>query len=300
MSTGFNRSHILIIVLAVIILPRLSVKVLVLTPIVIVGATIGWVLLDLSLTGWSHKLTIENDEPGTSTEPRGRRRRRLVAPLIFTSAAAWSVIQTRSIWEGTSTSNSTTFPSAPPQLNASLSTLFSHIIKHFVLKWYSAISTSPTFPNAVDQTMKESLVNIVDRVDKIDWSDLIVGRVLPLITEHVESFRAAEYALRGQDLQTPLTESDELDLFFAARYAVQSKLHPAVDVTSPQSKSSEEAWLSELMGKLLPLVMPEREVESRAVLIMTREIIACAVMVPIVDLLSDPDFWNRLIEQKAS
>ena len=111
------------------------------------------------------------------------------------------------------------------------------------------------------------------------------------------SFRTAEQALRGRDLRTQLTESDELDLFLASTYA--TKLHPAVDVTGPNSRPAEEAWLAALVGRILPLIMPEREVDSLAVRIIAREIVASAVILPIIDLVSDPDFWNRMIDEKV-
>lgn len=49
----------------------------------------------------------------------------------------------------------------------------------------------------------------------------------------------------------------------------------------------------------MPLILPEKEGESGAVRIMVREIVACAVMVPVVETLSDPDFYNRTIDDKA-
>lgn len=133
---------------------------------------------------------------------------------------------------------------------------------------------------------------------------MIVGRILPLVTEHVEAFRVAEYAGIGSEFKSHAsTDSNELDLSFAKRYAAETrsgKLHPAVPMTSVESKGMEEQWLRELLDKLLPIVMPAREIESTAVRIVARELVACAVIVPLVDLFSDPDFWNRLIEQKVS
>ncbi|KAM0752586.1 hypothetical protein T439DRAFT_323213 [Meredithblackwellia eburnea MCA 4105] len=233
---------------------------------------------------------------------RANRRWSVVPPLVFTSPAAWDMTRTRASWETTSTAHRPPFPSANPTLSATLDSLFDLILRDFILRWFNSISDSPAFPNAVERTIRETLSPVVKRVSEVDWSDVIVGRILPLITGHIDTFRSAEHALRGQNLRTHLTESDELDLFLASKYAHESvagKLHPAVDVASPTSKPAEEAWLSSLIDEILPLIMPDREVESAAVKIMTREVVACAVLLPVVDLLSDPDFWNRLIDEKA-
>jgi hypothetical protein len=50
------------------------------------------------------------------------------------------------------------------------------------------------------------------------------------------------------------------------------------------------------MERVIPLVMPEKEAKSRAVLVLVREIVACAVLHPVMKLLADPDVWNQLIE----
>jgi sorting nexin-25 len=187
-------------------------------------------------------------------------------------------------------------------LTTAIDSLFDLIMRDFVWKWYSTISDSPVFPNAVERTIRETLQTVVERVAAVDWSDVTVGKVLPIVTAHVDRFREAELALRGQGTSARWSESDELDLFLAAQYAKQTprgRLHEAVDIASPNSKPSEEAWLSRLVGAVLPSILPEREAESAAVRTIVREIVACAVVFPIVEMLSDPDFWNRIIDEKV-
>ena len=46
--------------------------------------------------------------------------------------------------------------------------------------------------------------------------------------------------------------------------------------------------------------LPEREAESAALRIIVREIVACAVVLPIIEMMSDPDFWNKMIDDKVS
>ncbi|BGP30845.1 tRNA (guanine-N(7)-)-methyltransferase (tRNA(m7G46)-methyltransferase) [Rhodotorula toruloides] len=229
-------------------------------------------------------------------------RRRGPPPLHFTSPAAWDMTQTKAKWEATATANRLSFPGAPPFLSAAIDSLLHLILRDFVEKWYSAVSDSPVFPNAVDATIRESLLAISSRVGKVDWSDVLVGRILPLLTTHFERFGIAEKAVHGRGARAGTPDSDEFDLFVASRYAQESKenrLHTAVDVASPNSRPAEEAWLRSTFEAILPLVLPEREVDSPAVRIMVREIVACAVIFPIIEMLSDPDFANRLIDDKA-
>ncbi|GAA6009459.1 hypothetical protein JCM11491_003565 [Sporobolomyces phaffii] len=279
---------------------RFYVLILPLCALVVVLSVIGAILW----TTWRIEAMGARGADGSSGGLCGGRpstaRPRGVAPLYFTSPAAWSMTQTRASWESSaSSSRPSLFPDAPPFLACAIQDLLSFITRDFIVKWYSSMSDSPVFPNAVEQTIAETLVSVATRVSEVDWSDVLVGRILPLLTTHLDTFRAAEQALRRQDL---LPDSDELDLFLASRYSAElksGKLHQAVDVASPNSRPAEEAWLRDLFGRILPLILPEREVDSPAVAIMTREIVSCAVMLPIFDMLGDPDFWNRIIDDKA-
>ncbi|GAA5828421.1 hypothetical protein JCM11251_006238 [Rhodosporidiobolus azoricus] len=227
----------------------------------------------------------------------GRRSRRGVVPaLYFTSPAAWSMTQTKAAWEATGDGSRRSFPGAPPFLTSAIDSLLSLIIRDFLLKWYSGISDSPAFPHAVEATIRETLGALSSRVEKTDWSDVLVGRILPLVTHHLETFRIAELSAHTQ------LGSDDIDLFVASRYASENKnnkLHPAVDVAGTDSRPAEEAWLRDLVDSILPIVVPQREMDSLAVRVMIREIISCVVMLPIFEMLGDPDFYNRIIDDKA-
>lgn len=47
------------------------------------------------------------------------------------------------------------------------------------------------------------------------------------------------------------------------------------------------------------MVLPKREADSKAVAIIAREIVSCAILMPIVDLMSDPDFWNKMLDEQV-
>lgn len=62
---------------------------------------------------------------------------------------------------------------------------------------------------------------------------------------------------------------------------------------------SVEAHLRGRIEELLRLILPKEERGSETVVIIAREILACVVMVPVVDMLADPDFWNRMLDVQA-
>ena len=174
------------------------------------------------------------------------------------------------------------------------------IVRDFVLAWYKDISSSPSFPTAVSATLHSTIDQILSRANNIDLANLIVKKITPKITTHIEQFRQSEIALRGATLERRLTQSEELDIMLAGKYASMGsgKLHSAVEnLSSTFTRQTEEGHLKRLIHRILPLVLPEKEARSKTTKIVVREILACAVLFPVVEMLSDPDFWNKTIDE---
>ncbi|KAF8440118.1 intermediate filament protein [Terfezia claveryi] len=180
-------------------------------------------------------------------------------------------------------------------ISDSFGSLVDLIIDNFVASWYKSISLDPAFINHVNKTIRCVLENIRDRVLNVDSVELVVAKIVPLLTNHLSDFSAAERAVRGKHLNKSLTESEELDLAIAGKYR-DGKLHPAASLTFSDPKLAQQDHLRALVKKILPLVVPENELKSSAVGILVREIVACAVLFPILVMVSEPDTWNQLIE----
>lgn len=224
-------------------------------------------------------------------------------PLAFSTPAAWQAVLTRSEWSYQAPKSLKPLHPNSPVVSSALNEILIMIVRDFVLTWYTSISSSPSFPMAVSSTVNSSLERLINRAAAIDHASLMVKRILPKVTAHMEQFRQSEVALRGATLERRLTQSEELDLLLASRYAGKGggKLHPAVNnLSSTFTKQTEEAHLKQLVERALPHILPEKEARSPAVSIMVREIIACSVLYPVMDMLSDPDFWNRTIDSLVS
>jgi sorting nexin-25 len=220
-------------------------------------------------------------------------------PLAFSTPAAWQAVLTRSQWAFKPPQSLPPIHPESPMISAAVNDVLIMIVRDFVLVWYKEISTSPSFPTAISSTLHASLERVITLLGPLDLPSIIVKRVLPKITAHVEQFRESEVALRGAGLERRLTESEELDMLLAARYATKGggKLHPAVEnLSSSFTKQSEEVHLKQLVDRALPFVLPVDEAQSKAVKIVVREIMASCVLYPIMDMLSDPDFWNQQID----
>ena len=227
-----------------------------------------------------------------STTPTAR-------PLAFSTPAAWQVVLTRSQWAFKSPQSLPPILPDSPMISAEVNDLLIMIVRDFVLTWYKDISTSPSFPTTVSATLHSSIDRLLKIAQSLDLATVIVKRILPKITSHVDQFRESEVALRGAKLERRLTESEELDMLLASRYAGKGgKLHPAVEnLSSSFTKQAEEAHLRRLLDRALPSILPENDGRSQSVMIVVREIAACSVLYPLMDMFSDPDFWNQIIDQ---
>ncbi|KAI1337059.1 PXA domain-containing protein [Xylariaceae sp. FL0016] len=181
------------------------------------------------------------------------------------------------------------------RISRALDDLLELIIRDFVKSWYSHISENPVFPNEVDRTTRHALGKIRDRLYDTDLVEVFTSRIVPILTNHFRDFYEAERAVRGRKLNRDVTESEELDLAIAAKYR-DGKLHPAASLAYSDTKPVQQEHLRNIVAKILPDVLDSNVLNSGAVLSIIREIVSCAVLSPVVQLLADPDMYNQIME----
>jgi len=238
----------------------------------------------------------------SSLPPQTFRSPSAARPLAFSTPAAWQAVIIRSQWSHRPPQSLPPLCPESPMISAAMNEILILIVRDFVLTWYRDISSSPSFPTAVSAMLHGALGRLLSRLSSADLSSILVKRVLPKITTHVEQFQESEIALRGAGLERRLTESEELDMLLASRYASKGgKLHPAIDnLSSSFTKQAEENHLKSLLDRILPLILPANEARSKALCVVAREITACSILYPLMDMLTEPDFWNCTIHQLVS
>lgn len=180
-------------------------------------------------------------------------------------------------------------------ISDSLDVLLGLILRDFVKSWYGNISKSPTFVNEVDRAVRAALGEIRDRLLAVDMVETVVSRIIPLVTEHLRAAYEAERVVRGKKLSRNVTESEELDIAIAAKYN-EGRLHPAASLAYSNTKLVQQQHLRSIVARLLPSILPRNMTTSPAVNILIKEIVACAVLSPVMQMLADPDTWNQLME----
>ena len=173
--------------------------------------------------------------------------------------------------------------------------LLDAILRDYVSSWYGRISSSGCFVNEIDRAIRVAIIEVKERILNQDIIEATVSRIVPLITRHLKDFYEAERAVRGINLNRTVTESEELDLAIAAKYR-DGNLHAAASLKHSDLRLVQQEHIRRIVSRVLPEVLPDTMLKSRTVSVLIKEIVSCAVLSPLLQLLSDPDTWNQLLE----
>ncbi|KAJ8327045.1 tRNA (guanine-N(7)-)-methyltransferase (tRNA(m7G46)-methyltransferase) [Batrachochytrium dendrobatidis] len=184
------------------------------------------------------------------------------------------------------------------QIQLFLNCLVGHVTQDFICSWYSYVSIEPAFISRIEQAMHNAFAEIKMRLDRIDIAQIVVVKLCPALVVHALEIRKAERLLRGERIQKKVPEGSELD-HQLARYYLNGNLHPAVSASPVRNMELELAYLRSKLKHIIPLLFQKSETGSRVFTILIREILVCRIIQPIMEMLSDPDYWNQTFDSLA-
>lgn len=270
------------------VFPRLSLlQTVLLTPAFL---AIGGVAIVFAIVTAGIRRESVTDEP-----PVSQRQRHALRRFTFTTSSAWSAVLTRQHWED---SPSPTWRNPVRQLTARpttvrLDVLFDLIKAHFIVPWYARISPSRAFPDAVEVLIRQSLSRTVQRGEQVDWPNVLISRMVPLLTEHLNHYRTIEHLSSTSAASKPHT-SLPLPLPQKPHPALVNSAHGNALASSP----TVEAHLRGLVKRMLDHILPDHE-KTEVVGTIATEVVLGTVLLPVFDMLSDGDFWNRQIDERG-
>lgn len=214
-----------------------------------------------------------------------------LVPLAFTRK--WSA-------SSKNTENTTVPEAVYPQsflVSTAIDQLIEYIIRDFVSSWFQGISQNQEFPMQVDSTIRHALIMLSMRMKDIEWSDMLVTKMMPIVTDHFHNFVAAETAVRERSMGRDLTDNKEFQYAVAGQYC-HGRLHPSVALKHYRYADYRKGWLRNLVDRFIPLLLGTSS-SSIVVNHLSRDILACSVLFPVLSMFSDSDFWNQMIVNTA-
>ncbi|XP_066968026.1 sorting nexin-13-like isoform X1 [Macrobrachium rosenbergii] len=160
-------------------------------------------------------------------------------------------------------------------------------IRDFVLTWYNQLSNHHAFIANLHRALQQSMVVLANRCKNMDWVGYLTTRLVDDIACHLRIFREARSASRGK------VSSDELISHFFDCEAEKEK-----DICRDEvclKVDAEKDYLSDLVEMVLYYVLPPEDFSNAPLTAAVVEILVSSVILPIVSLISDPDYINSLI-----
>ncbi|KAG0240799.1 RNA recognition motif-containing protein [Actinomortierella wolfii] len=173
-----------------------------------------------------------------------------------------------------------------PALDEEAYHFLAFLVRDFIQTWYSAISTDPDFVSSVVNVVIHIAHELERRCQEVDWVELLLIDVPVVLKKHYKDYRQAT-----QTFGTAYAPNQTLESIFHG-------LQPHFALSDGQE--SEIEYLRQLSDELLRVLPPEDEYESDLVRWLVREILACIVLRSLVELLTEPDMINYIINTLLS
>ncbi|KAL6972795.1 hypothetical protein U1Q18_026967 [Sarracenia purpurea var. burkii] len=164
-----------------------------------------------------------------------------------------------------------------------------HIVSEWVTDlWYSRLTPDNQGPEELVQIINGVLGEISSRMRKVNLIDLLTRDIIGILCTHLELFQASQSKIAKQKLGSLALEHQDRELKFML--AAENKLHPALF-----SAEAEHKVLQHLVDGLLSFTFKPDDLQCSLFRFVVRELLACAVMRPVLNL-ANPRFINERIE----
>ncbi|CAH9052780.1 unnamed protein product [Cuscuta europaea] len=176
-----------------------------------------------------------------------------------------------------------------PTVEKAIDNFTRHIVSEWVTDlWYSRITSDMQGPEELVQIMNCVLGEISCRMRNINLIDLLIRDTINCISTHLELFRVCKARIEKQ--QSKSLTIEERDVKLKSLLDAESKLHPAL--FSPEA---EHKVLQHLMDGLISFTFKPDDLQCSLFRFIVRELLACVVMRPVLNL-ANPRFINERIE----
>lgn len=164
-----------------------------------------------------------------------------------------------------------------------------HLVSEWVLDlWYSRITPDKQGPEELVFIINGVFGELSRRFRNVNLIDLLTRDLIDIICRRVEVFR--EYQAKIERKQRRSLSFEDRDSELKRVMARDDKLHPAL--FSPES---EHKVLQHIMDRLISLTFRPEDLHCAFFHYTARELLACCVMRPVVNL-ANPRFINERIE----
>ncbi|XP_057638281.1 sorting nexin-13 isoform X2 [Chionomys nivalis] len=165
-------------------------------------------------------------------------------------------------------------------------------LRDYVQYWYYTLSDDESFLLEIRQTLQNALIQFATRSKEIDWQPYFTTRIVDDFGTHLRVFRKAQQRATEKDDEVKGAAEDLVESFFEVEVEMEKDVCRDLVCTSPKD---EEGFLRDLCEVLLYLLLPPGDFQNKIMRYFVREILARGILLPLINLLSDPDYINQYV-----
>lgn len=159
-----------------------------------------------------------------------------------------------------------------------MSQFYTKILNAFVESWFSLLSKNEDFVLSIKHNLREATCRLILKLKELNVSSVLTNKLLPQVFLHHEK------------VQKMLDNGVAPDKLAHRFHLEENVIHPAV-----RSRQSELDYLRAVAKCLLPRICNNQNLDSKVFFSLGRELLACWVLLPLMDVLANPDWLNSII-----
>ncbi|XP_064455979.1 sorting nexin-13-like isoform X2 [Ornithodoros turicata] len=177
-------------------------------------------------------------------------------------------------------------------IDGPLSEVLHYVLRDYVYTWYRSLSNDEAFIDHIRDLVHEIIVNFSSRAQGVDWVQYLTIQLVDDFASHLRLFRQAQMKLKLKKEDESSKNADLLTLFFNLETAMERSLCRDLVCIS---KEREIEYLQQVGDVLLYLLLPPDDFHNKVMRIFVRELLVNTVLLPVINLVSDPDYINQTI-----
>ena len=142
----------------------------------------------------------------------------------------------------------------PIEIDKAFEDFFERLLEEYVYIWYSQISYDEDFVQEIRHVLRHSVSILAKRLCRVDITDLIVKKVIPIGLCHVDALMHAEnFVKSGKNTRQLNLEVREAYLDYLG-----PRIHPAA-----LNRAKELEYVQSIVATLVPYLLPPRYQSSK-------------------------------------
>ncbi|XP_050301492.1 sorting nexin-14-like isoform X2 [Anthonomus grandis grandis] len=166
------------------------------------------------------------------------------------------------------------------ELNSAVEHFYNRILDNFICSWYSEFTENKEFLNELRYCLRHGTATLVNRIFEVEYIDTITNKLVPQAIKHIDDYLYMEQiaTLKNVKFNDVIVEY------------LGKNLHPATT-----NRRNELAYLQHLSSEIIKNLLPMYYTNCKNSSVLIRELLSGWVLLPLMDVLADPNIINSLV-----